>query len=180
MLILVPSQSTPSSIASVMACASSPVNLPHQLPAWSLDVKVFKANSENKFLYQVTTTSQTGRDSKIVVGGKLYPTGRPDTIAYHTADPLDSIIQSKLQNQWTLRQSLNGDNSFAVQTYLKGMKLKIKGINVFLQGNFRSLIIIVEGTNDEEEIKQLLQLPEVKCYRGKSVEQLIVHALGLE
>jgi hypothetical protein len=186
MLILTPNAS-PNTITAVAAALSNQTLMPRNLGPWSLDVKVFKATDSSRFLFQVSTwTPATARSSRLITSsGKSYVTGNAKRIAHLACidgvEALDTIIQTKLQNQWTLRQTLTGENGMQYEVYCEGRKLVVRVVNVFLQGGFRKLVCAVEGAGVEEIalVESVLGVSEAQVYSGTLFEEVLVRSLGL-
>lgn len=139
---------------------------PESTGKWSTDIKIFKANSSyvkasaekqasgagNKFLYTIslgdepsllhTLINQSVITTSSVVPAAVLSSG----ISIGCADPLDAMIMSKLQSVWNIRQTLKSDEGFSY--VLENGRLVIRTANLFLHGNFKNFVIVVEIHED--------------------------------
>ncbi|CDR45128.1 CYFA0S16e02476g1_1 [Cyberlindnera fabianii] len=139
--------------------------IPKMLGRWSFELKIFKANNQSApqrdnsdgFLYDlavdydptksVTLVNKTAIVTTTDVPGSLAQAG----CSNGSPDTLGQILQLKLQSLWTLRQVLKGDNGNGYE--LRGGEFVIRAINVFLHGNFKNFIVLIEHHSNSKSNK---------------------------
>jgi hypothetical protein len=155
---------SPNSITTFHDLISS--QIPKILGRWSFELKIFKSNTQgtstdSQFLYDLSYGTE--QSVTIVDGLSIVTTGDiPKSLIQSgssngACDSLDHIIQTKLQSLWLVRQTLKGENGNSYE--IKNGEFIIKAINVFLHGNFKSFIIVIEYTGKKKQgIKLIEQL----------------------
>lgn len=159
--------------------------IPKLLPRWSFELKIFKSNTYNdsdasssQFLYDLSFDNEQGKSITLVDGECIVSsTAIPATLLSNgcsngNVDSFDHILQTKLPSLWLIRQTLKGENGNAYE--IRNGEFVVRGINVFLHGNFKSFVIVVEyqgrKRNGQRAIEQLvteLGFPRAKLCAGQ-------------
>lgn len=175
--VLLVQDASPNSITTFHDLISN--EIPKVLGRWSFDLKIFKQNvhgsagGDSQFLYDLSFDNEQGKSITVVNGEAIVttndiPEGLIDSgCSNGAADSLDHIIQTKLQGLWLLRQTLKGENGNSYE--IRNGEFVIKAINVFLHGNFKNFLIMMEyHGNDVDGVGKLERLVEELAFpKGK-------------
>lgn len=157
--------------------------VPRILGRWAFELKIFRSNnsqassSQTSFLFNVNFEHENNSSVTIIDNTSIVSTSTPSINLIESGaaqgagagDPLDLIIQTKLQSLWLIRQTLKVENGYSYE--LVDGDVIIRAVNVFLNGNFKNFLIIVEDRSvnqaSEERFNQLIQrfnLPRGNVY----------------
>ncbi|KAH3676060.1 hypothetical protein WICMUC_002357 [Wickerhamomyces mucosus] len=127
---------------------------------WSFELKVFRSNNahlastQSSFLFninfdhepsksitlinKISITTSTSPSKELIDSGSLVG----------SCDPLDLIVQSKLQSLWLVRQTLKVDNGFTYE--INQGEFLLRAVNVYLNGSFKNFLIFIEYHGNEK------------------------------
>ncbi|KAH3688297.1 hypothetical protein WICPIJ_000718 [Wickerhamomyces pijperi] len=157
------------------------LEVPKILERWAFDLKVFRSNNsqsvsnQTSFLFNINFEHENSSNVTIIENTAIISKSSPSSAllesgaASGTGDSLDSIILSKFQSLWLVRQTLKVENGYSYE--LMDGEIVVRAVNVFLNGSFKNFLIIVEDrgvkASNEERFNQLIQrfnLPKGSIY----------------
>ncbi|EDO17687.1 hypothetical protein Kpol_1004p64 [Vanderwaltozyma polyspora DSM 70294] len=140
------------------------------LDPWSVEFKTYRCSIKNlpegssKVMHSVSFSHHDKRSILIQNKNAIITTSNskdiPNSLIFNgcstgTAEPIDSILSTKLSNIWSQRQGIRGD---AGET-LKTAELLVRAVNLFSSTGFKGLLIELESIEDisEDEFMKSLQ-----------------------
>lgn len=157
-------KTTPSSITAFHDILSN--DLLSVQEKWSFEFKTFRTTVKNvpandsKLMHSITFTHRDNRtvtiknkSAIITISGSNVPERLTSNgCSANAPEPFDNLLQTKLSNLWTQRQSIKGEFGSTYRT----TELVVRATNVFSYGGFKGLLLELECVDDVslEEFEQ--------------------------
>ena len=157
-------KTTPSSITAFHDILSN--DLLSVQEKWSFEFKTFRTTVKNvptndsKLMHSITFTHRDNRTVTIKNKSAIITTSGSNVPEQLTSngcstnapEPFDNLLQTKLSNLWTQRQSIKGEFGSTYRT----TELVVRATNVFSYGGFKGLLLELECVDDVslEEFEQ--------------------------